>query len=307
VQNNLGGVWSASPTPLNEHFTILIEDVSRLLGHHRRLGVNGLFLCGTNGEGPWLPGRARFNLIREVARNVGGDMPIAVQVTDNSSMRIVDNMVAAADAGADIAVIAPPDFFFNASADTLTRHYMDAIDHSPLPVGIYDRGPHGTVEVPLETLKKVYSHEKVILIKDSAVDLEHKKAAIEARKNRPELSLLNGYEFDCVTYLEDGYDGLLLGGGVFNGYLARKLMEAVRGDDIKTAEQLQKRMNNLMWDVYGGKDISCWLAGEKYLLMQLGVLTSLVNYPRYELTESCKKSIEQALKRDNDYLLPTEK
>ena len=49
------GVWSAAPTPLTNDMKVHKGDVKRMVGHHIRLGVNGLFLAGTNGEGPWLP------------------------------------------------------------------------------------------------------------------------------------------------------------------------------------------------------------------------------------------------------------
>ncbi len=101
-----------------------------------------------------------------------------------------------------------------------------------------------------------------------------------------------------------GYDGMLLGGGVFNGYLAGKILEAVNSGDIRLAHRLQKRMNRIMYAVYGGKKISCWLSGEKKLLVEMGILSTWKNFPNYPLTKTCVRAIERILEKDADVLLP---
>ena len=97
---------------------------------------------------------------------------------------------------------------------------------------------------------------------------------------------------------------MLLGGGVFNGYLAGQIVAAAAAGEWGRAKRLQLRMNRMMWDVYGGKKIACWLSGEKYLLMRMGVFRTWNNYPDYPLTPACRKAIESVLRRDAEWLLP---
>ena len=298
------GVWSAAPTPLTDDMKVHKGDVKRMVRHHIRLGVNGLFLAGTNGEGPWLPELEKRKLVESVVKHAGGKLIIAVQVTDNSSARILDNIKAAHEDGADMVIIAPPNFFYNETDSNLKRHYIDAIRKSSLPVGIYDRGNFSPVKVPSQVLKAVYAEENVKLIKDSSVDDAHARIALAARKKRPEIKLFTGYEFDCLKYLTMGYDGMILGGGIFNGYIAGKILEAVNSGDIKLAQRLQKRMNRIMYAVYGGRKISCWLSGEKKLLVEMGLLSTCKNFPNYPLTDSCIRAIEKVIQNDFDVLMP---
>jgi dihydrodipicolinate synthase/N-acetylneuraminate lyase len=130
------------------------------------------------------------------------------------------------------------------------------------------------------------------------------KIALDARKKRPELRLLTGWEFNCVPYLKAGYDGLLLGGGIFNGFLANGMMAAMKAGDVALAEKLQARTNRLMWDVYGGKKITCWMSGLKKLLVEMGIFTTWKNHYDYPLTASCIKAIDKAIKKDADVLFP---
>jgi len=303
------GVWSAAPTPFDEGLAVDVDSVKRMVEHHHRLGVMGLFLAGTNGEGPWLPERELRTLVRTVVKANRGRMTIAVQVTDNSAARIVDNIGRAADDGADLAVIAPPYFGMSYASPRETERrlealYLEAVDGSPLPVGIYDRGTYSAVVIPERVLARVYLEPKVRVVKDSSVIASHLVLAIKAREKRPELALFCGYEFDCVKYLRAGYDGLLLGGGVFNGGLANSILKAMADGDEQAAEAYQARMNRLMYTVYGGKKIKAWLSGEKYLLVKLGLFRTYRNFPDYPLTEREKAAIDKIIEREKSFLLP---
>src|SRR5450830_1381022 len=97
-RKKLCGIWSAAPTPLTEKMEVDVASVKRMVEHHLRLGVNGLFLLGTNGEGAWLPERYRSTLVRKVVEYNKGKMLIAVQVTDNSAPRMLEKVQAAQEA-----------------------------------------------------------------------------------------------------------------------------------------------------------------------------------------------------------------
>lgn len=300
----LTGVWSATPTPFTEKMQTDVVAAKRMVDHHLRLGVGGLFLAGSCGEGAFMPEREKRRLVQTVVDRGAGRLVIAVQVTDNSAVRILDNVEAAKSDGADIAVIAPPNFLLNAKPDKVLNLYLAAVRNSPMPIGIYDRGAHSSVPVPDGVLKQVYHEENVVLVKDSSTNAVRRDLALAVRRKRPELRLLTGYEFGCVEYLKAGYDGLLLGGGIFNGYLAGKIIEAVHAGDLELAEKLQQRMNRMMYAVYGGKKITCWLSGLKKLLVDMGIFRTWRNFPDYPLTPSCIRAIQRVLDRDADVLLP---
>jgi dihydrodipicolinate synthase/N-acetylneuraminate lyase len=275
-----------------------------MVAHHLRLGVRGLFLGGTCGEGPLLPDRERRRLVQAVVDQAHGRLVIAVQVTDNSAPRILDNIAQARADGADIAIIAPPYFMSNVTPQTLTDLYVRAIRESPLPVGVYDRGAYSAILIPESVLAAAYAEANVVLVKDSSGQPARREVALAARAARPALRLLDGDEFRCVEYLQAGYDGLLLGGGIFNGYLAGKISAAVAAGDIVQAEQIQEHMNRMMWDVYGGKNIGCWLSGLKKLLVEMGIFGTWQNLPGYPLTEECAQAIARVLEEDRDLLFP---
>jgi dihydrodipicolinate synthase/N-acetylneuraminate lyase len=160
------------------------------------------------------------------------------------------------------------------------------------------------VLIPDNILDDIYKQDKVVMVKDSSANPKRRDIALAARRKRPDLRLLDGDEFHCVEYLKAGYDGLLLGGGIFNGYLAGKIMAAVKLGDFERAERLQERMNDLMYAVYGGKEITCWLSGLKKLLVEMKIFSTWKNYLDYPLTGDCERDIKRVLKEEQEVLLP---
>lgn len=307
VQIATNPLWSATPTPFTEEFKIDVDSTARLVEHHLRLGVDGLFIIGSCGEGPWLPREQQRIFIREVCRRNEGRMTIGAQVTDNSAPRIIENAQMAADEGADVAIMAAPFKLMGPLASSkLLDLYLDAIEGSPLPVGIYDLGARDKTLVPLEVVYEALRHPKVVALKDSSAEPERQAAALTVRADRPELRVMSGDEFDLPKYLGAGYDGLVLGGAIFNGALARQIMDAIAAGKMERAQQMQDRMNALMYDVYGGETISCWLAGLKHLLVRMGIFSTHVNLLGYELSDDCATRIESALEQYADVLFPEE-
>ena len=289
------GVWSATPTPFTSSYELDVDSIPRMVEHHLRLGVSGLMLAGTCGEGAWMRDRDRERLTRSVVQAAQGRLRIALQVTDNSVGRTLDNIELAAEWGADLAVVAAPYFQFNATPRRLTELYRDIIRQSALPIGFYDRGAHSPFSLPVASLQEILAEPNVAMVKDSSINAERRSHYIQAKARRSNLVVLSGDEFDCVTPLREGYDGLLLGGGIFNGAIALKIIAAARAGDFDQAATLQARMNDLMHRVYGGAKIECWLTGLKELLVQMGVFSTHANLLEYPLTESCRAQIHAAV------------
>ena len=289
------GIWSATPTPFTPELQVDVPSGRRLDYHHVKMGVAGVMLAGTCGEGPWLRERDREALVRGTVEASGGRLRVAMQVTDNSAARVLDNAEAAARWGAEIAVVAQPFFFFNATPGRQLAFYREIVRCSPLPVGFYDRGAASPYVLPESHLEELLAEPRLIVVKDSSVNEARRDCYLAARRRRPELAVFTGDEFTCAQYLQAGYDGALLGGGIFNGRLAVRILAAVRTGDFATAEKLQARMNDLMDRVYGGKKIECWMTGLKELLVQMKVFSHQENLLGYPLTETCRTEITAAV------------
>lgn len=254
--------------------------------------ITGLFLGGTCGEGPWLPNRERSRLIKAVAAAANGRLQLVAQVSDNSVERIVDNIHEAAEAGAHMAMIAPPATMLNATPERIASHFEAAVAASVLPVGIYDLGAFRPYGLPADRLRQILLLKKVKLVKDSSGLPERQAIALAARSEKPSLMLFNGDEFNCLKYLEAGYDGVMFGGAVAVAPQMHRVVALFQAGRLEEARAADEAMRKTLYGIYGGKEIICWLTGLKYFMMKKGIFSTTESFLGYPLTDECRAMIE---------------
>lgn len=285
-------MWAAAPTPLIQNLRVDIPSVQRLVEQSVAGGLTGLFLGGTCGEGLWLPNAERRKLVKAVADAARGRLEIAVQVSDNSVPRILDNIREAAEAGAHIAIMAPALAMMNATPARITALYVDAITRSPLPMGIYDLGTKRNFSVPEADLLRVCQLPNVSLVKDSSTSPSRQAIALAARAANPRLRLFNGDEFRAIEYLSAGYNGIMFGGAHAVLGQLRTLVELFGAGRLAEAEVVEREMKDVLWGIYGGKEIACWLTGLKYFMQQLGIFSTTESFFEYPLNAPTREFID---------------
>jgi 4-hydroxy-tetrahydrodipicolinate synthase len=292
-------IWSAVPTPLTADLKVDETSVERLVEAAVREGVEGFFIAGTCGEGPWLPDRERVRLMKAAVAASAGRLRIAAQVSDNSVPRILANAEVAAAAGVDVAVIAPPAVFLNATPDRVAALFIEAATASPLPVGIYDQGRHRPIMIPTERLQEIYLLPKVELVKDSSGMPERRAAALSARREKPGLRLFNGDEFKCIEYADSGYEGAMFGGAAAVAPEVRRIADLLAAGRRPEAVALEAGMRRKLFGIYGGESIACWLTGLKYYLVRRGIFTSDASFLGYPLHDECRAFIERTVAEES--------
>lgn len=264
-----------------------------MIDHHHSLEVDGLFLAGTCGEGPWMTVRQTKDLVRSAIEANRGRMKIGVQVTENSPDRTLEKIDVLGLEDCDYLVIAQPSMFMNGTPSRVISYYMDILNRVSKPVCFYNRGSRPDFPLEPSVLSEIYAHPAVQLIKDSASNAEHRAVALQARKERPELKILNGNEFLCQLYLEEGYDGLMTGGAIVSGGLLRQMIKAFQQGNKTEADRIDDYTQRLLKAIYGGEQFPCWLTGLKYCLVRMGIFSSQASFLGYPLSEECRKDIDR--------------
>ncbi len=305
----IASVWSASPTPFLDDLSIDSESVHRMVAHHRDLGVGGIMLGGTCGEGPWMPEEDLLQLVRSAREAAGPDYPLAVQVTDNSPRRMLQRIEKCAAAGADLALIAGPYFLMNPTPDRIFNCFAETANQSPLPVIYYDRGENDRYPLPADTIEELLGIPNIVMIKDSSRSPERREHILAVKQFRSDLVYFTGDEFAVTKYVSGGADGVLLGGGIFNARFAAEIIRLLHAGKGDAAAATDQTMMELMRRIYGGPEIECWLTGLKYFLQRLGIFGTTASYLEYPLDERFRKDIDSIVdtpeQYDNDAMLLT--
>lgn len=296
-------IWSATPTPFLDGGALDEGAVERLVEHHVAMGVTGLFVAGSCGEGPLMPGGQRADLVRTIKRLAGNRLQIAAQVSDTSAARVGENIRQAQEAGADFVVIAPPWMPRFCNRDFVRRYFSEAIGAAEKPVGLYILAQPPETGLDLGVWREFAAHPSVRLIKDSSCLPAYRDAFAEVRRQRDGILLLTGYEFGVVEAVAAGYDGGLLGSGILVAGFIRRALRALAHGDRATADMWQKRANDFMYDIFG-KDLSLWLGGLKCALVRQGLFSTEWMHLCYHLKQGDRDRIDAALAREAEILRP---
>jgi 4-hydroxy-tetrahydrodipicolinate synthase len=295
-------IWSATPTPFLANGDLDDGGLERLLLQHQRLGISGLFLAGTCGEGPFMPNRQRVELVRKVRRLAGASFHLAVQVSDTSSARVRENIAEAVQAGADSVVIAAPWLVRFVNRDFARRYFLESLEREcPVPVGIYVVAQPPETGIDRDLWREIAGHPQVAYVKDSSGSVEYRRAILELKVGRPELVLRTGCEFDVLSALRDGYSGCLLGTAILNGAMIGRAIAALEAGDEPCAQSWQDRSNRLLYDLFR-PDISAWMSGLKYALRAAGIFSTEFSHLAYPLTDDDRRRIDAALQREKEHI-----
>jgi 4-hydroxy-2-oxoglutarate aldolase len=144
----------------NKHLRFLISS-----------GVHGIVLAGTNGEAITLSRAEKFDLVRatrQAAQDLGKpELPISLGTSGTSTRDVLDDCIAAKEAGADFALVLVPSFFhFAMTKDAMCDFFKEVADASPVPVVIYNfPGVAAGLNVDSTMLDRLAKHTNIVGVK----------------------------------------------------------------------------------------------------------------------------------------------
>ena len=108
MEKRFTGLIAAVFTPMCEDGSLNLTQVRPIVEHLIRTQVNGMFVCGTTGEGPSLSSEERRATAAAYVKAAAGKLPVMVQVGHNS---LAESRALASDAqaiGAEAISATPP-------------------------------------------------------------------------------------------------------------------------------------------------------------------------------------------------------
>src|SRR3954464_14287656 len=133
-------------------------------------GSNALVPCGTTGESATLSRDEHRELIATAVRVSNGRVPVIAGCGSYSTTAAIELVRAAADVGADSALVVVP-YYNKPSQAGLAAHFTAVADASPLPIIVYNVPSRTVADISVETLAEVAKHPKIAGIKDATGNL----------------------------------------------------------------------------------------------------------------------------------------
>lgn len=244
----LRGIIPPMVTPLLENRELDSVGLKNLIEYLLEGGVHGIFLLGTNGEGPSLGYGLRKQLITEACKIVNGRVPILVGVTDTSFEATIEISHHSKEAGADALVVAPP-FYFPISEQEMIEYLEDLAPQLPLPFLLYNIPSCTKLHMGVDVVRKA-RNLGAIGVKDSSGDIASLHEIIEEFQNEPDFSIIVGNELFLSDTIIKGAHGAVAGGANFFPRLFVELYDACIKKDEHRINELGKKVLKIDETIY---------------------------------------------------------
>lgn len=249
-ERELAGVFAPITTPFDPASgDVSAEHLKANVARHVADGLDGVVVAGSTGEAPLLDldePRRMIGWAREALSN--GAWLIAGTGAE-STRQTIALCRAAADAGADAALVRPPGYFAAAhSTRSIATHYREVADASPIPILLYNIPKYTHLPLPPGLIEELAGYENVIGVKDSSGDLAN---LIAYREAAPKWAVLVGSGSLLYPALEMGCQGGVVGVSCYAARLCVELLTAFRAGDRGTATAIQARLVPLDKEIVG--------------------------------------------------------
>src|SRR5436190_8030883 len=228
--NRLTGVLVALATPLTGDGEVDRAGIGRLIEHVLGGGVHGVLALGSTGETASLDEPARRAVLDAVVAATNGRVPVMCGVAQSQLSTAIAEVEAAARAGADAVLVAPP-FYYPTDQPGVLAFYRAIAERASLPVLVYNI-PQFTKVAAVPATVATLAHEGAIKgIKDSSRDFEYFEGVCIATRDMPAFRIFTGSDTMLVASLAAGGAGTICGAAnVAPAWVVKIYDEFTRGD-----------------------------------------------------------------------------
>ena len=297
------GILPAMQCPFDQNLHIDEPELRKFaswLAAHK--GIGGLVTNGHTGEVFALTAKQRATITGIVADEVRGKLPVVSGICCEGINEAVEQALMARDAGARGLLVMPPHQWlrFGMKQPENVVDYFTAIGRASgldLVVHVYPAWTRASYS--FETLAELARVPWVKCMKVGTREMNKYARDLKVIKQaNSSVTVLTCHDEYLLASMVQSVDGALVGFGSFIPEMIVDLYAAVTSGDLKTAMDLQARINPLKDVVYGGGEPTGDAHARMKMAMYLaGILKSPAVQPPTRLPAGAElKAIEDALR-----------
>ena len=203
--HRLHGMHKRIITPFTAKDEIDEETLRILIRRNIAKKLDGLYMCGTIGEGLLMSPEERKEVFRIAANESDGKQTLIGHVGAMSTRDAIEMAQGAEECGYH-AISAIPPFYFFYNLEEVKSYYSDIIASVNLPMLIYNAPDYEGVHLTIEQMCELADIPGVVGIKNSAPDTY---MAAQIRKARPDMIFLHSYEHIYLAILPFRVHGVI--------------------------------------------------------------------------------------------------
>jgi len=296
---NLQGIYPPIPTSFNENGDLEIPKMQENLEKLSRFNLAGFLVLGSNGETIMLSGSEKIEVYKAAREAIPAHKLMLAGTGGESTRETICLTEAAADAGADAAVVLNP-FYYKGlmTKQALVAHYHAVADQSGIPVIIYNMPASTGLDMNADTILTIAEHPNVIGLKDSGGNLV-KMGEIIARA-KPGFQVLAGSGGFLLPALSMGAVGGILALANIAPQQSIDILNRYSSGDLVGSQTLQHsviRLNSFVTRDHG-------VPALKAAMDHLGLYGGPCRKPILPLSASLTEQLIALIHESNCFVIP---
>jgi 4-hydroxy-tetrahydrodipicolinate synthase len=232
----LEGVFTAMATPFEEGGAVDESAARKLAVDVVEHGSHGIVVAGSTGEAATLDDTEHISLLRAIVDEVGDRATIVCGTGTNDTRHSIELTKAAADAGAEAALVVTPYYNKPNPAGILAHFEAIAAAVPELPLIAYNIPSRVVVNVPPADLARLAQIDSVVGLKQANND---DLQLIDG------LAVLAGNDDSFLRTLEIGGAGGILVASQVVGPKMREIWDAAQAGDLERAREIDTSLRPL--------------------------------------------------------------
>jgi 4-hydroxy-2-oxoglutarate aldolase len=224
-------------TPFKESGDVDVGAHRHNVGFLTELGIAGILIAGSTGEGPYLEPGERHQLVKTARDTLGSATYLTCGVAAETVRQAKAMIAEAAEGGADSALVITPTTLTRNRLPYVEGFYQVVADAAPIPILLYSVPPVTAFELPEDLVVRLSEHPNVVGMKDSGGDPVRMQRLVARVQDG--FSLFTGSTQAVTLALTAGAHGAITAS---TNYLPQALLElvSVATDDPIKARSLQQ-------------------------------------------------------------------
>jgi len=289
ISRDIQGVVAATATPFKDNEDLDLEGLKTLTRYLLDGGVDGVMAVGGTGEFPHLSRQEKKAVIRTVADEVKGTVPVIAGTAACTIRECNELMTDARDAGADAAIMVPP-YYFILNEESLFLHFKTLAGKNILPVVVYNNPLYTGNPMSPFLLARLMQLDNIIGIKQSSADMGQLVEVL--RLTGVDASICTGIDSQFLPALMVGAAGIYSTAASVIPAHMKKIYTLFRENKFSEARELHFKVQEL--NRFLEYDPG-YVSPAKEALQILGLPAGPVRRPMPELIPAQKAGLTKAL------------
>ncbi|MCK9436373.1 MAG: dihydrodipicolinate synthase family protein [Synergistaceae bacterium] len=233
------GIFAPVPTPFASDGSLDIEAWRINLRIWKESALDGIVICGSNGEMPFVTQQERVALTEIAAEEAGGKLMLMAGAHFPSTRETISCAKALAAAGAGSLLLLPP-HYFKGNQTAILNYFTEVADNSPVPIFLYNMPANTGVDIETETIISASRHSNIKGIKDTSGNMT--KLGYLAAAAPEGFSVFGGTGNWFLAALSMGACGGTMAASILYPNTCRKIYTSFHENNMKEAMELQSKL-----------------------------------------------------------------